>query len=269
MRDQLSLLEEQSVFVIREAYSQIENLAVLWSMGKDSTVLLHLIRKAFLGHLPFPVVHIDTSYKIPEMISWRDEYMLKNCPGNCLIVGRNDEALRQGMGPQAGRLNCCAVLKTQALLETVRKNKIQGLFLGIRHDEESSRGKERIVSPRNPDSSWSYKTQVAEVWHYYNLHLPENVEYRIHPLLYWSELDVWRYIKQEQLDLIPLYFARNGRRYRSLGCAPCTGTVVSEAKTVEEIICELEASQSAERSGRAQDQEHIYAMQRLRSCGYM
>ena len=269
MNEHLTQLENESIFVIREAYSQLESVAVLWSMGKDSTVLLHLIRKAFLGQIPMPVLHIDTSYKIPEMISWRDEYMARNGLVDSLIVGQNEQALSLGMGPQNGRLNCCAALKTQALLETVRKKKIQGLFLGIRHDEEASRGKERVVSPRNTDSSWSYKSQIAEIWHYYNLHLPQEVEYRIHPLLHWSELDIWRYIEREKLELIPLYFARNGRRYRSLGCAPCTQTIVSEARNVREIISELENAISSERAGRAQDQEHEYAMQKLRCAGYM
>jgi sulfate adenylyltransferase subunit 2 len=173
------------------------------------------------------------------------------------------------MGPHEGRLTCCGALKTQALLDTVRQHKIRGLLVGIRHDEEASRGKERVVSPRLQDASWSYKNQPAELWDYYNFHLPKEVDFRIHPLLHWTELDIWRYIQQENLELIPLYFAQNGTRYRSRGCAPCTGQIESQATTVEQIIRELELTATGERAGRAQDQEHAYAMQRLRSVGYM
>jgi sulfate adenylyltransferase subunit 2 len=267
MSDYLSSFENDSIFIIRETYSKIRNMAVLWSMGKDSTVLLHLVKKAFVGHVPFPLVHIDTTYKIPEMITWRDNYVAEHQLR--LIVGSNTEALANGMGPDLGRLTCCAALKTQALLDTVDGNKIQCLLLGIRQDEEGSRGKERVVSPRNANSEWEYKEQPAEVWHYYNLHLPEDIHVRVHPLLRWTELDIWEYIERENLDIMPLYFANEGRRYRSLGCAPCTGSIESNATSVKEIIEELKATNSTERAGRAQDQADAYAMQMLRSGGYM
>lgn len=267
MASHLKELESESVYIIREAYRHVNNLALLWSMGKDSTVLLHLVRKAFMGHFPIPLVHIDTSYKIPEMISWRDEFARKN--NLRLIVGQNKQALDEGMNHEKGRLVCCGSLKTQALNDTVRDNKIQGLLLGIRRDEEGSRSKERVVSPRSNDSSWTYKDQPAEMWSYYNLHVPENIHLRVHPILQWTELDVWEYIREENLEVMPLYFSKNGQRYRSLGCAPCTGTIESQACNIDEVIDELRNIGSSERAGRAQDLEHAYAMQKLRTSGYM
>jgi sulfate adenylyltransferase subunit 2 len=267
MTQHLDALENESIYIIREAYSHVRNLALLWSMGKDSTVLLHLVRKAFMGHFPIPLVHIDTSYKIPEMIRWRDKYVQDN--NLRLIIGQNKQALAAGMSHEQGRLTCCGALKTQALLDTVKEHDIQGLILGIRRDEEGSRGKERVVSPRSSDSSWTYKDQPAEMWSYYNLHVPGDVHVRVHPILQWTELDVWEYIRREQLPIMSLYFAENGKRYRSLGCAPCTGTIESNATTIDEIIDELKGIGTSERAGRAQDLEHAYAMQKLRTAGYM
>ena len=267
VNDILDTLENESIFVIREAFGQMRSLSMLWSMGKDSTVLLHLVKKAFLGHVPINVIHIDTSYKIPEMITWRDDFAKRNhLP---LIVSSNQEALAAGMGPDQGRLNCCGALKTQALLQVIEKHKIQGLLVGIRQDEEGSRSKERMASPRAGDSTWDYKEQPAEIWQYYNLHVPESVHMRIHPLLRWREIDIWRYIKRENLEVMPLYFARDGIRYRSLGCLPCTASISSTAATIDEIITELETIEVGERAGRAQDKVEHYAMQKLRAAGYM
>lgn len=263
----LDKLENRSISIIRDAFSQRQKLALLWSMGKDSTVLLHLVRKAFLGNVPIPLLHIDTTLKIPEMIVWRDNYVQKH--GLKLLTSTNNEALSQGMGPEKGRLACCGALKTAALLKAIEEFDLQGLFLGIRRDEEGSRGKERVVSPRSSSSEWAYKSQPAEIWDYYNLHIPKEVHLRIHPLLHWTELDIWRYIEQEKLELIPLYFAREGKRYRSLGCYPCTAAIESEASTIPEIIQELKTCNSTERAGRAQDQADAYAMQLLRTRGYM
>lgn len=268
MNDHLTHLEHESVFIIREAYKKIRNLSLLWSMGKDSTVLLHLVRKSFLGHVPIPLLHIDTSYKIPEMIAWRDQYIKDH--GLRLIVGQNKTALSEGMGPDKGRLVCCGSLKTQALLDAIKEHKIGGLILGIRRDEEGSRAKERVVSPRPPDGFWPYKDQVAEIWNYYNLHLPESMNMRVHPLLHWTELDVWEYIQREKLDVMPLYYANSaGKRYRSLGCWPCTGSMDSCAGTVDAIVEEIRLTKTSERAGRAQDNVDAYAMQKLRSQGYM
>jgi sulfate adenylyltransferase subunit 2 len=263
----LNQLENESIFVIREAYNKTKNLAMLWSMGKDSSVMLHLLRKAFLGNCPIPLVHIDTSYKIPEMIEFRDSYVKRNSLR--LIIGANTEALANGMGPEKGRLQCCGSLKTEALINVVNEHKIQGLLVGIRGDEEGSRSKEKVVSPRSAGGSWVYKEQPAEIWHYYNLHVPESVHLRIHPLLQWREIDVWQYIEQENIEIIPLYFANDGRRYRTLGCAPCTGSIESTACSVSEIIAELQTTNTSERAGRAQDQIDNYALQQLRSQGYM
>ncbi len=267
MRDYLDSLENESIFIIREAYNKTKNLAVLWSMGKDSTVMLHLVRKAFVGNCPIPLVHIDTSYKIPEMITWRDEFVKRH--NLRLIVGQNKAALEAGMSPEQGRLTCCGALKTQGLLDTVKANKIQALLVGIRRDEEGSRGKERVVSPRPESGTWTYKEQPAEIWQYYNLHVPEAVHLRVHPLLHWTEMDVWEYIKREHLEIMPLYFSNEGKRYRSLGCYPCTGTIDSEASSLDEIIDELKTTRTTERAGRAQDKVDTYAMQKLRSGGYM
>ncbi|MBX9695788.1 MAG: sulfate adenylyltransferase subunit CysD [Cyanobacteria bacterium] len=268
MSTYLNWLENESVYIIREAFNKTKNLALLWSMGKDSTVLMHLVRKAFMGQVPLPVVHIDTSYKIPAMIEWRDDYAKRH--NLRLIVGQNKTALDEGMGPEKGRLVCCGALKTQALLDTVKEHKLGGLLLGIRRDEEGSRGKERIVSPRSDSSKWTYKNQPAEIWHYYNLHVPEEVHVRVHPLLPWTEMDIWEYIEREKLDVMPLYFTNEeGRRYRSLGCWPCTGSVESSACSVGDIIDELRTTKTTERAGRAQDKVDTYAMQLLRKDGYM
>lgn len=267
MENHLSQLENESIFIIREAYAHIKSLALLWSMGKDSTILLHLVKKAFLGHCPVPLVHIDESYEPEEMIAWRDNYVKQH--GLRLIVGQNHKALAEGMGPHMGRLVCCGALKTQALQQTVAEHSIQALMVGIRRDEEGSRGKERIVSPRSSSGAWAYKDQPAEVWNYYNLHCPKDAHLRVHPILHWTELDVWEYIRQESIEVIPLYFARDGMRYRSLGCAPCTGGIKSNATTVDEIIDELKSSNQSERAGRAHDQEETYALQKLRSSGFM
>ncbi len=173
------------------------------------------------------------------------------------------------MNPDKGRLTCCGALKTDGLLQTVKKHNIQGLLLGIRGDEEGSRGKERIVSPRADSKTWTYKDQPAEIWHYYNLHVPKEIHLRIHPLLRWTEVDIWQYIKAENLEVIPLYFADGGKRYRSLGCWPCTGAVASSASNVDEILAELGSTTDTERGGRAQDKVDRYAMQELRKDGYM
>ncbi len=266
--DHLRELEHKSIYIIREAYKNTKNLYMLWSMGKDSTVLLHLIRKAFLGSFPITLIHIDTSYKIPEMITFRDEYVKRH--NLKLIIGQNKVALDNGMNHTLGKLTCCGALKTQALLDIIDELKIHGLMLGIRRDEEGSRGKERVVSPRfNNGKDWEYKDQLAEIWDYYNYHLPSDVHLRIHPILHWTELDVWEYIKLENLEILPLYYARNGKRYRSLGCYPCTNSIDSEATTLEAIIEELKITKESERAGRAQDQADNHAMQLLRKIGYM
>lgn len=267
MSGHLAQLEDESVYIIREAFANTRNLSMLWSMGKDSTVMLELVRKAFFGAVPINLIHIDTTFKIPEMITWRDEFVKRH--NLRLLVGKNEEALAAGMNASMGRLKCCGSLKTDALLETIKEHDVHGLLVGIRRDEEGSRGKERVVSPRLPNGGWGYKEQPAEIWKYYNLHLAGEVHLRVHPLLHWTEIDIWEYIRQEKLEILPLYYAKDGKRYRSLGCWPCTGQIDSTATTIDEIIEELRQTKMGERAGRAQDQVDAYAMQQLRSAGYM
>jgi sulfate adenylyltransferase subunit 2 len=265
--DRSARLEQESIYILREAYARFRNPAMLWSIGKDSTALLWLARKAFLGRCPMPLVHIDTSLKIPEMIEHRDrlvrEWKLD------LVVASNEEALAAGMGPDSGRLECCGALKTEAFRRIVAEKGYDAVLLGIRRDEERSRSKERIFSPRGGDFSWAYKEQPPEIWGQYNTDAPPGGHVRVHPILDWTELDVWEYISRERIPVVDLYFARDGKRYRSLGCHPCTEPIASTATTVDEIVEEVRAMRVSERAGRAQDRADIYAMQKLRATGYM
>lgn len=263
----LDELENRSIFIIREAARKFKRLASLWSMGKDSTTLVWLYRKAFFGKVPFPVVHIDTSYKFPQMYEFRDK--LARQWGLNLVVIQNKRALKQGMGPEKGKLECCTALKTEALKEWVKKEKIEAILLAIRRDEHGIRGKERYFSPRDQKFQWDYKNQPTEMWDFYTDLAKEGTHMRVHPILHWTELDVWEYIKKEGIPVNPLYFAKNGKRYRSLGCIPCTQPVDSNADTLEKIVEELTTTKVAERSGRAQDKEKAYMMQKLRALGYM
>jgi sulfate adenylyltransferase subunit 2 len=264
--DHLDELESKSIYIIREAYKQFKNIAMLWSIGKDSSTLLWLCRKAFFGKIPFPVIHIDTSYKFPEMIKWRDEYAKEW--GLKLIIGKNEEAIKAGMGPKS-KLACCTALKTQALKDVIAEYKFRALFLGIRRDEHGVRAKERVFSPRNQDFKWDYKNQPPELWNQYKAKAEEEEHIRVHPLLHWTELDIWQYIQREKIPIIPLYFAKNGKRYRSIGCVPCCGPIDSNAKDIDTVIQELKTTKQSERAGRSQDKEEAYTMQKLRSLGYM
>jgi sulfate adenylyltransferase subunit 2 len=265
--DHLDALENQSIFILREAFRKFKDLAMLWSIGKDSTTLLWLTRKAFFDRVPFPLVHIDTSYKHPGMIEYRDA--LAREWGFDLIVGRNEEALAQGMEPGKGRFLCCNALKTQAFQQVIDRYGFKGIFLGIRRDEEGSRAKERVFSPRDRNFQWNYKDQPPELWDQFNTSFGAETHVRIHPLLSWTEVDVWEYIRRENIPVCSLYFARDGQRYRSLGCVPCNFTISSGASTIDEIIEELKMTKTPERAGRAQDHEAAYMMQKLRSLGYM
>ena len=265
--DHLDTLEAESIFITREAYKKLGKLGMLWSIGKDSTVLLWLAKKAFYGHCPFPFIHVDTTYKIPEMIEYRDR-VAKELNLD-LIVHTNKEAIELGIGPQSGRLVCCKALKTEGLQQVVKKYGFDGLIVGVRRDEEGSRSKERVFSERNKEYEWDYSNQPPELWDQFKTDFPKGNHIRVHPLLQWSELDIWEYIKRENIPIIDLYFAKNGERYRSLGCAPCTGKIKSNASNLDEIIDELKHTSVGERAGRAQDQEDSYAMQKLRKDGYM
>ena len=292
--DKIDALEFQSVYILREAYREFKSLVMLWSIGKDSTVLLWLARKAFFGHVPFALVHIDTSYKIPEMIKYRDELALKLKLN--MIVGQNVEALKAKRTFPDGaidRMACCKALKTDALKNTLSgawprqrlnhatgKYEIDtntgpytGVIVGARADEEGSRSKERYFSPRDRNSDWDVGDQPPELWNQFKTDFAPGTHVRVHPLLDWTELNIWEYIERENVPITNLYFDQgNGKRYRSLGCYPCTMPVDSTAKNVAEIVKELREGKFkniAERSGRAQDKEDGGGLETLRREGYM
>ena len=263
----LKELENESIYIIRETFKSFSKTAMLWSMGKDSTVMLWLVRKAFHGRVPFPLFHIDTSYKMPEMIKYRDE---KAREWNLdLKIFQNSDALKSGMGPSQSKIVCCNSLKTDGLKLGLKEHPCNGLLVAIRRDEEGSRAKERFFSPRDLHFEWDQENQPPELWNQYVTEFPEHIHTRVHPILRWSEINIWEYIKQENIPVLDLYFSKNGKRYRSVGCAPCTGSIDSEAKNVDEIIEELKRTKTSERAQRAQDQENHYAMEKLRKKGYM
>lgn len=267
MKDLLLNLERKTISIIREAKAQFKNLAVLWSTGKDSTAMVWLCKKAFFGKVPFPVIHIDTGYKFSEIYEFRNEISKEwNLD---LIVARNEEAFKKGISPKNGKLACCTQLKTEALKELIKEKGFDALILAIRRDEHGIRAKERYFSPRDEEFRWRYTDQPAELWDLYVKPSEDFSHMRVHPILHWTELDVWRYVKLENLPVNPLYFAKGGMRYRSLGCKPCTVPVPSDASTIDEIIEELTTTKIPERAGRAQDKERAYMMQKLRSLGYM
>ena len=263
--DHLDQLEAQSVFILREAFNKIERIAMLWSLGKDSNVMVWLARKAFFGHVPFPVMHIDTGRKFPEMYAFRDwatrEWGLKLILEDCPPVEEVDESL-----PPAAR---SAARKTLGLKNAIRKHAFTGIVAGIRRDEEAIRAKERVFSPRGDAGQWDFRDQPPEFWDFFNTDLPPGTHLRIHPLLHWTELDIWLYTKREGIPVIDLYFARNGKRYRSLGDQDITNPVPSTAATLDQIIAELRATRTPERAGRAMDHESEDAFERLRADGYM
>lgn len=266
--DRLDEIEAKSIYIIREAYKKIEKLGALWSMGKDSTVVLWLIRKAFFGHVPFPVIHIDTTFKFPEMYEFRSK-ITKEWNLN-LMIGINQKALDKGVNYEnCDPLTVCHELKTVALQNFVEKHKFEGIILGIRHDEEGSRSKEKVFSKRNVDFEWDYTDQPPELWDQFNTDFKKREHIRVHPILHWTELDVWEYIKRENIPVVPLYFAKNGKRYRSLGCMPITHPINSDADTIQKIMDEIKVTNVLERAGRAQDKADRYAMQKLRAKGYM
>lgn len=263
----LDELENRSIYIIREAYNHFKNIAMLWSIGKDSTSLLYICRKAFFGKIPFPVVHIDTSYKFKEIYDFREKYAKEW--GLNLIISKNEKALGEGMCPDKGKLECCNALKTEALKQTLSKYRFKALLLAIRRDEHGIRAKERYYSPRTIDFKWNYQDQPAELWDLYKSQIERGQHFRIHPMLHWREIDIWRYIQREKLPVVSLYFAKGGKRFRSIGCETCCMPVDSNADNIRKIVKELETTKVAERSGRAQDKEDAYTMQRLRSLGYM
>lgn len=263
--DGLDMLEAQSVFILREAYRKLKPLALLWSLGKDSNVMVWLARKAFMGRVPFPVMHVDTGKKFPEMYAFRDEYVKKwkldLLLGDCPPVEDIDPSL-----PPAAR---SAARKTEGLANLIRKYQIRGVIAGIRRDEQATRAKERVFSPRGESHQWDLRHQPPEFWNQYTTPHGDGMHVRVHPLLAWREIDIWRYIQRENIPVVDLYFAKGGKRYRSLGDQDITHPVPSQAKTVAEVIKELEETQTSERAGRAMDHESEDAFERLRVAGYL
>lgn len=292
--DYLDQLEHRSVHILREAYAAFRGLCMLWSIGKDSTVLLWLTRKAFFGHVPFPLIHIDTSFKIPAMIRYRDRLVSEW--GLNLIYGQHAAAVAENRtypGGGVDRITCCSLLKTEALKRTLsgewprykydhatgkyqldrNTESFTGVIVGARADEEGSRSKERYFSPRTAHNAWEVGDQPPEFWNQYKTDFAPGTHVRIHPLLDWTELNIWEYIAREHIPVIDLYFDRgDGTRYRSLGCGPCTQPVASTAASVTDIVAELRSGRFAtvaERSGRAQDAADGGGLETLRKDGYM
>ena len=265
MLDHLETLESQSIYISREAYNRLERLGMLWSLGKDSNVMLWLARKAFYGHVPFPVVHVDTEKKFAEMYEFRDHYSkewdLNLVTGLCPPIEETDPTL-----PPAAR---AAARKTEGLKALLAREGYTGVVAGIRRDEESTRAKERVFSPRGETGQWHFRDQPPEFWDQFKTDFPPGTHVRVHPLLHWSEIDVWLYTQRENIPTVSLYFARDGKRYRSLGDEDITSPIVSEALTIDEIIAELRVTTEAERAGRAMDHEAEDSFERLRADGYM
>jgi sulfate adenylyltransferase subunit 2 len=293
----LSTLEAESIHIIREVACEFQNPVMLYSIGKDSSVMLRLAQKAFYpAPIPFPVLHVDTSYKFREMIEFRDWYTAK--VGVKLIVHTNREALDAGANPyRLGTARCCGLLKTQSLLDALREGGFDAAFGGARRDEEKSRAKERIYSFRDSRGQWDPKNQRPELWNLYNGRVEPGESIRVFPLSNWTELDVWEYIHAERIPVVPLYFAKDrwmlergdslisveqdfvprlpGEkptlvrcRMRSLGCSPCTGAIRSDADTVPKIIEELVGFRRSERENRVIDFDQDGSMEIKKREGY-
>ncbi|HVV39858.1 MAG TPA: sulfate adenylyltransferase subunit CysD [Nitrobacter sp.] len=263
--DHLDALEAQSIYIFREAFARLKKLALLWSLGKDSNVMIWLARKAFLGHMPFPALHVDTEKKFPEMYAFRDRYAkewnLDLRVDFCPPVEAIDPTL-----PPAAR---SAARKTEGLKRALAKYGFDGLIAGIRRDEEATRAKERVFSPRGTEGGWDVRDQPPEFWDQFNASPPPGAHLRIHPILHWTEADIWAYTKRENIPIIPLYLAKDGKRYRSLGDRDITFPVTSNASTIDEILIELDGTKIPERAGRALDHETEDAFERLRVAGYL
>jgi sulfate adenylyltransferase subunit 2 len=292
----LRKLEAESIYILREAVAEFSHPVMMYSIGKDSSVMLRLAQKAFHpGKIPFPLLHIDTSYKFPEMISFRDSYAREI--GAQLIVHRNEEALRAGANPFAlGTQKCCGLLKTKSLLDALAEGGFNAAFGGARRDEEKSRAKERIYSFRDAHGQWDPKNQRPELWNLFNSRIDKSESIRVFPLSNWTELDVWLYILAENIPIVPLYYAkereavlRNGSlvvihnrselqfgeeprlvkcRMRSLGCVPCTGAIRSDADTLPKIIEEMISFRRSERENRAIDHDEEGSMELKKREGY-
>jgi sulfate adenylyltransferase subunit 2 len=292
----LQALEAESIHILREAAAEFSRPVMLYSIGKDSSAMLRLAEKAFFpGRIPFPLLHVDTSYKFPEMIEFRDQYAKQI--GTELLVRQNREALDAGANPFAlGTQKCCGLLKTKSLLDALAEGGFNAAFGGARRDEEKSRAKERIYSFRDAHGQWDPKNQRPELWNIFNSRIDKGESIRIFPLSNWTELDVWLYIYTENIPIVPLYFAREREavirdgsivliysqdqlkfgeksqkikcRMRSLGCVPCTGAIRSEADTVPRIIEEMISFRRSERENRAIDHDEEGSMEIKKREGY-
>jgi len=293
----LRLLEAESIHILREVASEFQRPVMLYSIGKDSSVLLRLAQKAFHpGRIPFPLLHIDTGYKFREMIEFRDSYTRQ--VGAKLIVYTNQQALDEGADPfRLGTQRCCGLLKTKALLDGLRAGGFDAAIGGARRDEEKSRAKERIFSFRDAKGQWDPKNQRPELWNVYNSRIDPGESLRVFPLSNWTEMDVWQYIHVESIPIVPLYFAKEREmlvrgdslipveqpfipmatgerpqlvrcRMRSLGCSPCTGAIRSDADTVPKIIEELVSFRRSERENRVIDHDQDGSMEIKKREGY-
>jgi sulfate adenylyltransferase subunit 2 len=288
-------LEAEAIHIMREVSAEFERPVLLYSVGKDSSVLVHLARKAFYpGKIPFPLLHIDTGYEFPEMYTFRDRFVREI--GAELRVHRNDDALGAGTNPwDLGTVKCCGFLRTQGLLQGLKLGGYDAVMGGARREEERSRAKERFYSFRDLHGQWDPKNQRPELWNLYNGRINPGESIRVFPLSNWTEVDIWRYIGLENIAVVPLYFAherevveRGGQlipvggktrrlsgenfqrrmvRFRTLGCYPCTGAVASSATTVAEIVAELLATTRSERTTRAIDHDQDGSMEQKKREG--
>ncbi|WP_257266907.1 sulfate adenylyltransferase subunit CysD [Endozoicomonas sp. ONNA2] len=293
----LKQLEAESIHIIREVAAEFENPVMLYSIGKDSAVMLHLAMKAFYpGKPPFPLLHVDTTWKFREMIEFRDQ--LAERLGLELLVHTNPEGLAQGVGPFThGSAKHTDVMKTRALKQALDKYGFDAAFGGARRDEEKSRAKERVYSFRDKNHHWDPKNQRPELWNIYNSQVEKGESIRVFPLSNWTELDIWQYIHLEKIPIVPLYLAkerpvveRDGNlimvddermplqpgeqtsmrkvRFRTLGCYPLTGAVESEADTLTEVIQEMLLTRTSERQGRVIDHDSAGSMEKKKQEGY-
>lgn len=266
--DHLDKLEANSVYLLREAVANFDRICMPWSMGKDSNVLIWLARKAFGGKVPFQLLHIDTTYEFDEMYEFRD--WASKWHNLDLVLRKNEEALKRGVSYEThDALTVTSELKSVPLKAAIAEHNWQALITGVRRDEDPTRAKERYFSPRNADSEWDYRDQPPEFWGQFTTRLKPGEHIRVQPLLDWTELDIWLYIRRENIPVPSLYFAKEGKRYRSMGCKPVTHAVPSTAATIDDIIEELRHTKTSERAGRAaQDNASRNAMQHLRAKGF-
>ena len=294
----LDQLEAESIHILREVVAEFDRPVMLYSVGKDSSVMVRLAQKAFApGRIPFPLLHVDTGYKFPEMYEFRDRFVREI--GADLDIYRNEDAIAAGANPyDLGTQKCCGLLKTSALLQALKRGNYDAAFGGARRDEEKSRAKERVYSFRDRFGQWDPKNQRPELWNLYNAHREPGENIRVFPLSNWTELDVWLYIYKEDIPIVPMYYAREREvvvrgeqliplegsqtarvlsgekpqrvmcRFRTLGCIPCTGAVKSNATTMEMILEELMVARHSERITRVIDHDRDGSMELKKREGY-